>query len=60
MAKKKAKNKAHVEPHQATVKPQAPQPQTALPEQENELLELSDPDTFRKAFIASEILNRKY
>lgn len=60
MAKKKAKNKVQVAPHQATVKPQVAQPHTALPEQENELFDLSDPDTFRKAFIASEILNRKY
>ena len=26
----------------------------------DELFDLSDPDVFRKAFIASEILNRKY
>ena len=57
MAKKKAKNKelktAYVQPRPA------PQP-TVVPESEDELINLSDPDEFRRAFIASEILNRKY
>ena len=33
-----------------------PQPQSDV----EELYDLSDPEAFRKAFIASEILNRKY
>ena len=60
MAKKKAKQKQHVLTATTTVLPHVQQPQTPVPDQENELFDLSDPDTFRQAFIASEILNRKY
>ena len=57
MAKKKAKNK---ETAKASAQPKiAPQP-IVVPEAEDELFDLSDPDEFRRAFIASEILNRKY
>lgn len=60
MAKKKAKNKTHVAatavPHVSRVA----QAQTSSQEQADELFDLSDPDEFRKAFIAAEILNRKY
>lgn len=57
MAKKKGKNK---EKKNAPVQPKiAPQP-APVPDTEDELFDLSDPDTFRRAFIASEILNRKY
>jgi hypothetical protein len=57
MAKKKARNK---EIQKAPVQPKiAPQPVVA-PVTEDEMPDLSDPDTFRRAFIASEILNRKY
>ena len=53
MAKKKAKNKSTAQPVVI--------PQTAVVQEgENELFDLSDPDEFRKAFIAAEILNRKY
>ena len=57
MAKKKAKKNNVAVPHvHPTV---APRP-VAVSEAEDELFDLSDPDEFRKAFIASEILNRKY
>ena len=58
MAKKKAKKEAITNVHvQPTV---APQPQVSAAEAEDELFDLSNPGEFRKAFIASEILNRKY
>ena len=53
MAKAKAKKPA-------AAKPQNVQPQTVISETEDVLFDLSDPDEFRRAFIASEILNRKY
>ena len=57
MAKKKAKkNNRVIPPVQHKVAPQL----AVVPEAEDELFDLSDPDVFRKAFIASEILNRKY
>jgi|GEM_PF-3576727 hypothetical protein len=34
--------------------------QTSTAQNDMQLLNLSNPDDFRKAFIASEILNRKY
>lgn len=57
MAKKKAKKTTDPQP---VVLPE--QVQTPAPVQgpENDLFDLSDPDEFRKAFIAAEILNRKY
>ena len=56
MAKKKAKKQ--VAP---VVQPKPVQQAVSLPQTEDEaLFDLSDPDEFRKAFIASEILNRKY
>ena len=62
MAKKKAKKQAaSVQNRPAVKKPVAAQQQANLPETEDEVLfDLSDPDEFRRAFIASEILNRKY
>lgn len=57
MAKKKAKKTTNPQP---VVLPK--QVQTSAPVQEtgNDLFDLSNPDEFRKAFIAAEILNRKY
>ncbi len=64
MAKKKAKTK-NGEQSQVVAAMAAPthhveQPQTSIADNENDLLDLSNPDMFRKAFIAAEILNRKY
>jgi len=55
MAKKKAKKQAVSVQHHPVV-----QQPVNLPETEDVLFDLSDPDEFRRAFIASEILNRKY
>ena len=64
MAKKKAKTKNGEQSHvvAAMVAPthHVEQPQTSITETDDELLDLSNPDMFRKAFIAAEILNRKY
>ena len=57
MAKKKAQVKAASKPHHLQ---QHMQQQVGSTEQDDVLFDLSDPDEFRKAFIASEILNRKY
>jgi len=54
MAKKKAKKQS------APVVQPKPVQQPVVDEQYDELFDLSDPDEFRRAFIASEILNRKY
>ncbi len=53
MAKKKAKAKT-VEQYRI-IKPSA-----SAPAVEEVLFDLSEPDEFRKAFLAAEILNRKY
>jgi len=53
MAKKKSKKNAPVQPKVVI-------PPVEVTEATNDLFDLSDPDEFRKAFIASEILNRKY
>ena len=53
MAKKKSKKKV-------PVLPQVVQQPMPVAEVESELFDLSNPDEFRKAFIASEILGRKY
>ena len=53
MAKTKAKTKA-------AVMPNIPQPQAGMQEPVDALFDLSNPDEFRKAFLAAEILNRKY
>lgn len=56
MAKKKAKKQAA-----RVQQPKPVQQPVNLPETEDDVLfDLSDPDEFRRAFIASEILNRKY
>lgn len=56
MAKKKAKKQAV-----PLVHPKPVQQPVSLPEAGDDVLfDLSDPDEFRRAFIASEILNRKY
>ena len=51
----KTKVKKHAE-----VMPQNIQQQAGTSETEEALFDLCDPEGFRKAFIASEILNRKY
>ena len=60
MAKKKAKNKTIVTATTVPHVTHVAHAQTSTQEQDNELFDLSDPDEFRKAFIAAEILNRKY
>lgn len=57
MAKKKAKKTTDPQP---VVLPKQVQTPVPVQEPENDLFDLSDPDEFRKAFIAAEILNRKY
>ena len=57
MAKKKAKKTTNPQP---VVLPEQVQTPVPVQETENDLFDLSDPDEFRKAFIAAEILNRKY
>lgn len=57
MAKKKAKKTINPQP---VVLPKQVQTSAHVQETENDLFDLSDPDEFRKAFIAAEILNRKY
>lgn len=57
MAKKKAKKTTDPQP---VVLPKQVQTPAPVQEPENDLFDLSDPDEFRKAFIAAEILNRKY
>ena len=61
MAKKKAKKQAASVQNRPAVKKQViVQEPVNLPETEDVLIDLSDPDEFRRAFIASELLNRKY
>lgn len=64
MAKKKAKNQGKAQAHMmhltASAKAHETAPKAVVEEAADELFDLSDPDTFRKAFIASEVLNRKY
>lgn len=57
MAKKKAKKTTNPQP---VVLPKQVQTPAPVQETENDLFDLCDPDEFRKAFIAAEILNRKY
>ena len=64
MAKKKAKAKngeqSHVVAAMVAPRHHVEQPQASITEAEDDLLDLSNPDMFRKAFIAAEVLNRKY
>ena len=57
MAKKKAKKTTNPQP---VVLPKQVQISAPVQETGTDLFDLSDPDEFRKAFIAAEILNRKY
>ncbi len=60
MAKKKAKKQsASIAQLRSVQQPKLVQQPVSV-EQSDDLFDLTDPDTFRRAFIASEILNRKY
>lgn len=63
MAKKKAKKQQSTRSDQnivTNVTSHAHSDQPVVADATDELFDLSDPDEFRRAFIASEILNRKY
>jgi len=60
MAKKKAKKQSASVAQPRPVQQPQPAAQPVSVEQSDDLFDLTDPDTFRRAFIASEILNRKY
>lgn len=63
MAKKKAKKQQSPRSDQhivTNVKSHANSDQPVVADATDELFDLSDPDEFRRAFIASEILNLKY
>ena len=59
MAKKKVKKQAPTRSGQHVVT-NTQSPTWSDQHEVAELLDLSDPDEFRRAFLASEILNRKY
>ncbi len=59
MAKKKVKKQALTRSGQHVVT-NTQSPTWSDQHEVAELLDLSDPDEFRRAFLASEILNRKY